>query len=194
MPLLTICPIFGLDMQTKYLTEPRRNNWVWHQVIKEPHPPTRCLCHLCPYLHLQFPFSSEYTVCLFSNVLVILGLLMEKQQAMPRETIKRSKDQTAHSLQMRTQSTMRQCVGRGSWADSLPIILFPEQTEQTLARVVLRTSVELSPSVLSCSLPSWTCLCSAVTKRQTLGGCVGIWASCIYFLASKCTCTWLISM
>lgn len=42
-------------------------------------------------------------------------------------------------LQMWSQSTMRQCVSaisgpeRGSWADPLPIILFPEQTEQTRA-------------------------------------------------------------
>lgn len=59
-------------------------------------------------------------------------------------------------------------------------VFSPERTEQTLARVVLWTSARLSPSVLSCSLPSRTYFCSAMTKRQKL--------------VSKCTYTWLISL
>lgn len=83
---------------------------------------------------------------------------MEKQQAMPKKTVKGLKIKQHIPLQMWTQSTMKQCVSaisspeRGGWVDSLPIILFPEQTEQTLATVVLRTSVQLSPSVLSLDL------------------------------------------
>lgn len=45
-----------------------------------------------------------------------------------------------------------------------------------------------APSVPSCSLPSRTCFCSAVTKRQTLGERVVAAQAHIYFLVTKCTC------
>lgn len=63
----------------------------------------------------------------------IIGAAYGEAAGYAKESSKKGLEIKQHiPVQMWTQSTMRQCVSairgpeRGSWADSLPIILFPE--------------------------------------------------------------------
>lgn len=109
-----------------------------------------------------------------------------------KENSKRSKDQTAQSFTNTTQSIMRQCVSAisvpewGGWADPLSVFFFLSKLNKHLlgwSREHLLSSAPL----LSCSLPSWTYVCSAMTARQTPDDRMGPQRS-----MSNYTC-WLIS-
>lgn len=135
----------------------------WHrQVIKGPRPPTRCWCHLCPYCTwvCSFHLVADIQYAYFPVYFVLLDPLVEKRQVVPRKTVKVLKTTTnAYSLYNEAMCMCHPREGQlGGFMARLP------GANWTLALVVPLTSVQLGPSVLFRSPPSWTCFCSAVTK------------------------------
>lgn len=97
---------------------------------------------------------------------------MEKHHTMPRTTVKGLKDQTAHSITNGTRSTMRLCVSAISgpeWDKLGGFTLYLAFPRANWKKYLLRWSGEHLLSLLSCSLPSWTCFCSAHYKETNTG-------------------------